>query len=325
MKSTTVREVEELTATFQPDMLEPNTKADMIFLALADLSRECQKYGEVLTTAPPYPSQCTIMGKGVDTEGVGKKSTAVLQTLDFNGQPCKVLQDAITCELVSEIVGTSARGSVERRRHSQYEISYQPTIKGRHQLHIKVEGQHIKGSPFPVSARSQVEKLGIPILTIGGVNCPAGVAVNRRGEIVVVECSGHCVTVFSPSGQRLRSFSTRGSGQGQFQFPCVVAVDGEENVLVADRENYRIQKFTVHGEFLTAVGAKGSGPLQFVHPRGIALNASNGRVYMVDSENNRIQILNSDLSYFGTFGNSGSGKGQLNGARHIACDSTGKV
>ena len=31
MKSTTARQVKELTTTFQPDMLEPNTEADMIF------------------------------------------------------------------------------------------------------------------------------------------------------------------------------------------------------------------------------------------------------------------------------------------------------
>ena len=86
-----------------------------------------------------------------------EKSTAVLQTLNSDSQPCKLSMTSISCELVSEIAGTRARGSVERRGQSQYEISYQPTIKGRHQLHIKVEGQHIRGSPFPVSARSPVE------------------------------------------------------------------------------------------------------------------------------------------------------------------------
>ncbi len=66
---------------------------------------------------------------------------------------------------------------------------------------------------------------------------------------------------------------------------------------MADSDNHRIQKFTAQGKFLTAVGTKGSGPLQFDDPRGIAI--SNGRVYVVESANSRIQILNSDLSYFG--------------------------
>lgn len=31
---------------------------------------------------------------------------------------------------------------------------------------------------------------------------PRGVAVNRRGEVVVVEWEGHCVSVFIPMGRR---------------------------------------------------------------------------------------------------------------------------
>ena len=69
--------------------------------------------------------------------------------------------------------------------------------------------------------------------------------------------------MFSPSGERLRSFGIQGSDQGQFQFPDGVAVDGEGNILVADCLNYRIQKFTAQGQFLTAVGSRGSGPLRF--------------------------------------------------------------
>ena len=172
MKSTTVRQVKELTTTFQPDILEPNTEADMIFSALADITAVIQNYGRVHHQGSPDPSKCTATGKGMEVAAVGEKSTVLLQTLSFDNQPSKEAIDSITCELVSEMTGTRVGGSVERRGQSQYEISYQPTIKGRHQLHIKVEGQHIRGSPFPVTARSPVEKLGTPILTIGGVKAP---------------------------------------------------------------------------------------------------------------------------------------------------------
>ena len=261
----------------------------------------------------------------MEVAAVGEKSTVLLQTLNFDNQASKESIDSITCELESEIAGTRTRGSVERRGQSQYEISYQPTIKGRHQLHIKVEGQHIRGSPFPVAARSPVEKLSTPILTIGGVERPVGVAVNQRGEVVVTESDAHCVSVFSPNGERLRSFGMCGSGHGQFEYPYGVAVDGKGCILVADRDNHRIQKFTVEGEFLTAVGTKGSRPLQFYRPQGIAYNASNDKVYVVDSGNGCIQILNSDLSYVGCFGEEGSGQGQFDDPQHLACDSTGNV
>ena len=60
-------------------------------------------------------------------------------------------------------------------------------MKGQHQFHMKVEGQHIRGSPFSVAVKLPVEKLGHPILTIDRVKGPYGVAVNQRGEVVVTE------------------------------------------------------------------------------------------------------------------------------------------
>ncbi len=327
MKDTTVRQVKEMTTTFKPDILEPSTEADMIFSALKDLNAECRNCGKVYAAGPPDPSKCYATGKGVDKAVVKENSVAVLQILDSNSQPCMVSKISISCLLVSAITGTRVRGNIERRGQSQYEISYQPTIKGRHYLRIKVEGQHIRESPFPITAMSPVEKLGTPILTIGRVWEPEGVAVNQRGEVVVTEGGkgGHYVTVFSPSGKRLRSFGVKGSGRGQFLYPRGVAVDCEENILTADNGNHCIQKFTAQGEFLTAVGTQGSAPLQFLHPCGITFNTSISKVYVVDSGNSRIQILNSDLSYFGTFGKRGNGKGQFNHPQHIACDSTGNV
>ena len=194
--------MKELTTTFQPDMLEPNTEADMIFSSLTDLTAECQNYGESVCSRFTRSLKCCATCNGVDIAEVDEKSTAVLQILNFDSQLCEILITSISCELISEIAGNRIMGSVERIGQSQYNISYQPSIKGRHQLHIKVEGQHIRGT-FSVTARSPVENLGNSILIITGVNKPDGVAVNQRGEVVVTELNGHCVTVFSPSGERL--------------------------------------------------------------------------------------------------------------------------
>ena len=104
---------------------------------------------------------------------VGEKSTAVVQANDFKGQPYEK-KVTLQCELVSELTNAVLRGNVRRRGESQYEINYQPTIKGRHQLLIKIKDQHIRGSPFPVTAKMPVEKLGTPIRNIYGLNHPWG-------------------------------------------------------------------------------------------------------------------------------------------------------
>ena len=325
MKINTVHQVKELTTPFQPDTLKPNTEADMVFSALADLTAMCQSYGQVFPSGLPDLSKCHTTGKGLEVAVVGEKSTAILHALCYEGKPLEEPIKSLECELTSEITGTRASCSVERRGQSQYKISYQPTIKGRHQLHIKVEGQHVRGSPSSVAVKSPVEKLGTPILTLGGVRGPWGVAINQRGEVVVTEFDRHCISVFSPSGEKLRSFGTFGSGQGQFEYPCGVEVDGEGNILVAGNNNHRIQKFTAEGQFLSTVGTQGSGPLQFDYPTDIAFNTSNNKVYVAGNLNHHVQVLNSDLTFSSTFGKEGSGKGQFSYPRGIACDSTGKV
>ena len=187
MKTNTVHQVKELTTPFQPDTLKPNTEVNMVFSALADLTAMCQSYGQVFTPGSPNPSKCHTTGKGLEVAVVGEKSTAILHAVSYEGKPYEDPIKSLKCELVSEITGTRASCSVERKRQSQYEICHQPSIKGRHQLHIKVEGQHVRGSPSSVAVKSPVEKLGTPILTLGGARKPWGVAINQRGEVVVTE------------------------------------------------------------------------------------------------------------------------------------------
>ena len=131
----------------------------------------------------------------------------------------------------------------------------------------------------------------------------------------------HCVSVFGPRGEKLRSFGRFGFCEGQLDDPCGVTLDGVGSILVADCGNHRIQKFTNEGQFITAVGIKGSEPLHFSYPTDIALNTFNDKFYVVENGNHRVQILNSDF----TFGKEGSGKGHFKCPSLVACDSTGKV
>ena len=323
MKTTLVKQVKDLTTAFKPGNLKVYTTADMRFSSHSAADAEaCRAHGLVSSPMTPDPSQWYAISKVTDVATVGKILTATY--IRRGKKSLENLMESLECELVSELTGTRARGSVERRGQSQYEVRYQPTIKGRHQLHIKVMGEHIIGSPHRVAVKkSPDEKLGTPIRTIDLLNKPFGIALNQSGEVVVTSPGWNCVSVFSPSGDRLQSFGTKGSGQGQFMGPIGVAVDGEGNILVADNDNHRIQKFTAEGQFLTAVGTKGSGPLQFDKVDDIAINTSNDKVYF--ASNHQIQVLNSDLTFSTSFGKCGENKGEFRFPLAIACDSTGNV
>ena len=324
MKTTLEKQVKDLTTAFKPGNMELCTDADMKFSSSHVDAEVCRAHGLVSSPMTPDPSQWYGISKVTDVATVGKTFTATF--IQCWGKSSENLMESLECELVSELTGTRARGSVERRGQSQYEVSYQPIIKGRHQLHIKVMGEHIIGSPHRVAVnKSPDEKLGTPIRTIDLLNSPWGIALNQSGEVVVTSPAYNCVSVFSPSGDKLQSFGTKGSGQGQFMCPFGVAVDGEGNILVADDENHRIQKFTAKGQFLTAVGTKGSGPLQFNKVWHIAISTSNNKVYIVDKYNHLVQVLKTDLTFSNTFGKRGSNKGEFNYPSAIACDSTGNV
>ena len=327
MKKNAVNRVEKLTTSFKPDTFMPNIEADMVFLASAEMTLTCQKYGRVrLAKNLPDPSKSYVAIRSRSAL-VGTQCSATLQIVDVEGKMCEEPIMSLECTLVSELTGGKGICSVERRGKSQYEISCKPTSKGKHLLHVEAEGRHIRGSPFRVAGKIPVKKLGTPILNrcwiIG--KRPWGVVVNQRGEVVVTEWNGHCVTVFAPSGEKLRSFGTRGPGQGQFDHPRGVAVDDDGNIIVVDSANHRIQKFTAVGQFIAAVGTEGSRRNCLSLPADVVFNKANKKVYVVDAGNHRIQVRHSDLTFSSSFGKEGDSNGRFSFPRGIACDSTGKV
>ena len=324
MKKAVVKQIKEMTDNFKPDMLPPCEPANVKFITSPELTQACQQFGEVYLQKVS-PEKCYATGKGLEVAEFGERATAVLHVIDQKGKACTTPVEILTCELVSEMTSEKIDCSVKKTEASQYEISYQATSRGRHQLLIKVEGEHIKGSPFPVTVKLPVQKLGTPIKTISGVKGPWGVAVNQRGEVIVAEASGYCVSIFSSTGEKLRSFGSYGSGHGQFKIPCGVAVDDDSNILVADEKNHRIQIFTRDGKFFKTIGMLGNKNLQFNEPIGIAINPPKNRMYISDEKNHCIQILNPNWTLSSSFGSYGSGNGQFQNPRDVACDSTGNV
>ena len=325
MKNGVMKQMKEMTENFKPDMLPPCENANVKFTSSLSIQvNQLQQFGDVYLQKAS-PEKCYATGKGLETAEPGERATAVLNVVDDKEKACPVAVESLTCELVSETTGEKKDCSVKKTGDSRYEMSYQAASRGRHQLHIKVEGDHIKGSPFPVTVKLPVKKLGTPIMTISGVEGSWGVAVNQKGEVIVSESNRHCVSIFSPAGEKLRSFGSCGSGRGQFNTPRCVAVDEGGNILVVDGHNHRIQKFTSDGKFITAVGKRGNNPLEFNTPFGIAIHPLNKKVYVADRGNHRIQILNPDLTFSSSFGSRGSDNGQFQYPWDVAFDSTGNV
>merc|ERR1712166_363934 len=94
------------------------------------------------------------------------------------------------------------------------------------------------------------------------------VAVSE-GEAFVCDHGNHRIVVYDLDGSFVRQWGTKGSGEGQFNYPWTVVVNGDE-VLVSDFNNHRVQAFGLDGSFVRQWGGKGVGAGQFDCPRGIA-------------------------------------------------------
>ena len=355
MKSSIMNQIREVTSKFKPNMLKVATDADVAFSSTPEATEALQKFGTIVASetsstvnevrrdgdeeaaavlelkeersrdiSAPDPTKCYISGENVEIAGLGEESVTVLHVINNDLQLPREPAESIECELVSEIAGSTVQGEVQMIALSQYEIRYRPVVKGRHLMHVKVNGEHIDRSPFLVSVKAPVSDLGTLVQKIGGLKSPWGVAVTDKGEIVASSHDEHCVYVFGPSGEKFRSFGTFGSRVAEFNCPRDVVIDGKGAILITDYKNHRIQQFSIDGKFIQAIGSKGSGPLQFKGPKGVALNTFNNMVYVVD-ENHRVQIITSDLAHYGSFGKLGSGKGQFLDPWGVACDSMGKV
>ena len=141
--------------------------------------------------------------------------------------------------------------------------------------------------------------------------------------MVVCEWHTNTVKVFDSSYGLLRTFGNTGPEENRLDMPLGVAISADNTLFVAAR--HCVKKFTLEGQFIASVGSKGSGQLQFDTPWAIAYNCTNNRLYVCDTQNHCITILNHDLTFHGSFGNKGSETGQLNWPEGISADSKGNV
>jgi len=104
---------------------------------------------------------------------------------------------------------------------------------------------------------------------------------------------------------------------------CVI--DSAGNLLVTDKRRMLIHVLNpVTGKLIRTVGAKGSGELQFDQPNGIAVD-DQGRIFITEQTNQRVQVLNRDYTFAGFIGGPGAGAGQFDKPMGIAADATGRI
>jgi DNA-binding beta-propeller fold protein YncE len=191
-----------------------------------------------------------------------------------------------------------------------------------------------------------------------GLVFPCGVAVDSRNRYLVTDAESHFVIVLNEPGKPPAKWGSLGAGDDEFNTPLGIAVDGQDNVYIADSGNSRVKKLSPEGRFVgswpvarpprgIAVGPDGDvyvldargirrfspegqpkGELGeeagFSDPFGLGVD-SGGFLYVTDSAQGRIVKLDEKGAVAVSWGEQGTGAGQLAFPRGLAIDGQGRI
>lgn len=153
----------------------------------------------------------------------------------------------------------------------------------------------------------------------GGVfNAPRGIAVDKKGDVYVLDAGNHRVQKFDSKGEFVKAWGKEGDGEGQLKTPGGLDVGPEGNIYVADTWNHRIQVFDNAGKFLKSwLGNEG-----FWGPRDVAVG-QDGMVYVTDTGNRKIQKFDDQGEFIVKWGQQGSGPDEYDEPFGIKVDDKG--
>ena len=270
------------------------------------------KEEEIGSLEKPYrtkSSESVAEGEGLIEGIVARKAQFNLTTRNAERNQWYDERDCVTVEFKDEQGQECVTEvKVEDMKDGTYNVSFYPRVQGTFKLYVKVNKEHIRGSPFTMSVKPFHVK---PVLCFGEdgkgdgmLKYPLGVAVTDKDEIVVADECNHRVQVFDSNGTFLRSFGHQGKNAGEFNNPDGLAIDKDGNIFVAERGNYRVQIFSREEAYLGSFGGNGGLDNQLSYPRGLSLD-STGNIIVAGAGNKLIKIFTPDGRFVTKIGGQG--------------------
>ena len=253
--------------------------------------------------------ESTVEGKEISEGTVGLLAEIVVITRNIMGEQVCNRNNSVSLEIRNHSgQDCSTKPQIHDNKDGSYKISYFAKETGTCQASVKVNGQHVHGSPFKTEF---TPRLFEPVFSFGKQGSapgmfsgPSGIAVNDKDEIVVADNGNHRIQTFLGDGTHLRSFGRQGNLQGQFNYPNGITFYND-NIIVSDSGNHRIQFFDDKGHYVHHFGEKGQLSHQLDLPIGLSID-SDGNIIVADSNNKSIKIFTLDGQFLRTIGEEGS-------------------
>ena len=290
------REIEECSKSGMS--LEPVEEVDIgVEVRCAEaLQQLCLAQANIIQL-PIDPAKCTITMEDSTKHEVNETSNATLVTR-LSSNKISRRQCKVSCSLRSLYNNVIAECNVGQNGAGQYSIQCTPTLRGRHELTVSVDGQLVAGSPFPVFVSIPPTQLGKPDKVWTNLTWPTGITVNSVGEILVSELDG-IIIKFNTEGNRRTLVK-----QKRVNTLRKIAVDGEDNIYcIADNSN-RILRCDRNGGNIQVQEVKHAKKVQ----RGLAVvgeevmvcvKINRGTIMVYDKKLNYVRsIEHRDMGYF---------------------------
>lgn len=153
---------------------------------------------------------------------------------------------------------------------------------------------------------------------------PRALAVDRDGNVLVVDTGNKRVEKFSPEGVFLAQWGSFGVAEGLFNEPVGIAADGQGSIYIADTWNHRIQKFSPDLRFLAQWEVPSWSSEGVANKPYLAADAA-GNVYAGDPEGHRIIKYSGQGEVQVVWGKFGADAASLNLPLGLAVDAQGQV
>ena len=211
--------------------------------------------------------------------------------------------------------GILIKGKLEPLPHGRVKVTLTPEKRGQHQLSVKINGAHIKDSPFIMTVYVSPNHLSRPVATIPGLERPTGLR-RVQDTVLVVEMNKSRIIEID-SHLHFKEFKQL-SGAGE------LTQDSNLNIYVTTSTTHQLVKLSSTGSTIKIVGKLGKRNAEFNLPNGLRVS-KNRELYVCDSGNNRVQVFDLDLNFKRSFGKKGSGKGLFNFPADVTFDSHGNI
>ena len=130
----------------------------------------------------------------------------------------------------------------------------------------------------------------------GELSRPHDAIFDRAGRLLVADTGNDRIAIYQVRGAEAKLVGEMKGVSG----PEGVAVAADGRVIVTNTSAGTLAVLR-DGRLERTVGRRGSGPGEFSRPHDVEIG-NGGTVYVVDSGNDRVQVLGPDLEYRGSFG-----------------------